>query len=276
MSFSINNNTNFMQTNNYNNLNKVDQDRTLDALSSGSKLNKSSTDAASLAISDELLALISATGQGIQNANDSIGLMQVADGALSGIEDNIQQIEQLTIKASNDTLDAADRKNIQKEIDGLLKSSDDIAKRTSYNGIKLLDGSGGSSANGTFSTQTGSNAGEISSITIGDAQTATLVGSIDITTADGRASAFDSLSGASQSLSSMRSELGAGQNQLMSSIRNSSVSQINTASVVSQLADIDFAQESANFSSESFMTQAGTFAQSQSNTLASRVSSLLA
>lgn len=275
MSLSINN-ANSMQTNNYNNINKVNQDKSLDALSSGTKLNKSSTDAASLAISDDMLALLASAGQGIQNANDSIGLIQVADSGLSGIEDNMQQIEQLTIRASNDTMNEGDRANIQKEIDGLLKSSDDIAKRTSYNGMNLLDGTGGSSGDGTFSTQTGVNAGESISITIGDAQTATLVGSIDVTSSEGRASAFDSLSSASQSLSSMRSELGAGQNQLMSSIRNSSVSQINTASAASQLADVDFAKESANFSKENLMSQVGSFAQSQSNASASRVSSLLA
>jgi flagellin len=270
MGFSINNTTS-LQSNSYANVNQSNQNKTLDALSSGSKINKAADGAADLAVSDELLALIAATGQGIQNANESIGMLQVADGGLEGIEDNMQKIEQLTIKASNDTLGADDRANIQKEIDGLLKASDSIAEGTRYNGMSLLDGTKSS-----ITTQTGADAGANTSVKLGDAQTEALVGSIDVTTEAGRAAAFDSLAAASDTLSSMRSEIGAGQNQLMSSIQNSSVSQVNAASAASQMADVDFAQESANFSRDNLMSQAGMFAQTQSNASASRVSALLA
>jgi flagellin len=259
-----------MQTNNYTKVNK-----SLESLSSGTSLNKSSTDAASLAISDEMLALIAGSSQSIQNANDSIGLMQVADGALSGIEDNMKRVETLTIKASNDTLNADDRAIIQTEIDGLLQSSDNIATSTKYNGINLLDGTGGSNGDGTFTTQLGANAGETSSITIRNASSSSLVGSIDVTTADGRDAAFKSLESASESLSSMRSDLGSSQNQLMSSIRNTNVGQVNTASAASQLSDVDFAQESANFSKENLMSQIGAFSQSQVNASVARTATLL-
>jgi len=268
MSFSINTNVGAMTANYNSNLKNNALHNSLDALSSGSKLTKSANDAASLSISDKLLAQISGQGQAIMNSNDSIGMMQIADGGLQGIGDNIDRIRVLTLQASNGTMNADNRATIQKEIDGLLESSDDIAKQTSYNGIKLLDGTGGD-GNGTFTTQSGADAGNSLSVTIGNSDIASLLGSVDVTTQSGRDSALDSIDGALKSIGDTRATLGASQNQLMSNIRNTSLSQINEASAQSQMEDVDFAQESANFSSANLMSQIGSFAQSQVNASAS-------
>jgi len=261
MSFSINNSGIFTANNN---AKSHTLNNSLNALSSGSKLTKAANDAASLSISDKLLAQISGNGQAIMNSNDSIGLIQVADGGLQGINDNMDRVRVLTLQAANGTMDTDSRAAIQKEIDGLLKSSDNIAKQTSYNGINLLDGSQGS-----FTTQSGANAGDTQSVTIANADVASLVASIDVTTQAGRDSAIDSIDGALKSIGDSRATLGASQNRLMSNIRNISLSQINQASANSQLADVDFAAESANFSQANLMSQIGSFAQAQSNAAAS-------
>jgi len=275
MSFSLNTNIGSMNSNLYANKNSLNQNKTLSALSSGDNLTQAANDAASLAISEKLLALVSGSGQAIQNSNESIGMIQIADGALGGMEDNLQRVRELTIQASNDTLTSGDREIIQKEIDGLLESSDDIASSTNYNGIKLLDATGGSSGDGTFVTQSGPDTGNTHSFSISDMRVNSLVGSIDITTSTGRDAAFASIESATESLSDTRAGLGASQNALMSSVRNTTVSQINAASASSQLRDVDFALESANFSRQNIMSQIGAFSQAQANSITGNLSTLL-
>jgi len=274
MSFSINTNINAMTANLHSNLSNQGVSNSLGKLSSGSQLGSAAYDASGLGIANQLSAQVSGLGQAIMNSNDSIGMIQVADGAMAGINDNMERIRVLTLQASNGTMSADDRAIIQTEIDSLLESSDDIAKQTSYNGIKLLDGTGGSSGDGTFITQSGADSGNSQSLTIGDAQVSSLVGAIDVTTDAGLASALDSIDSAMSSISDIRSELGASQNQLMSNIRNTSVTQINVASAESQIRDVDFAAESANFSQQNIMSQIGSFTQAQANASAANVTRL--
>lgn len=274
MAFSINSNISAMTANLYSNLANQGVNSSLNRLSSGSNVTSAAYDASGLGIANQLSAQVSGLGQAIQNSNESIGMIQIADGAMSGIQENMDRIRVLTLQASNGTLNANDRAIIQKEIDGLLESSDDIAQQTSYNGIKLLDGTGGSAGDGTFTTQSGSDSGDTQSVTIGDAQVASLVGTVDVTTASGLASALGDIDTAMKGISDIRSELGASQNQLMSNIRNISVTQVNVASAESKIRDVDFAAESANFSQQNIMSQIGSFAQAQANAQASNVTRL--
>jgi len=274
MSFSINNNSSALTANMHSNQNSLGLNKSLGALSSGSALNSASNNSAGLGIANQLSAQVAGMGQAIMNSNSTIGLIQVADGAMQGINDNLERIRTLTLQASNGTMNADDRAIIQKEIDALLESSDDIAKSTSFNGIKLLDGTGGSDGNGTFITQSGADQGDTQSVTIGDATVASLIGTIDVTTAAGRATALDSIDSAMESVSGIHADLGAAQNKLMSNIRNTSVTQINTASAESQIRDIDFALESANFSKMNILTQTGFFAKAQANAVQANVVNL--
>ncbi len=274
MSFSINNNISALTANVNSNQNSLGLNKSLGALSSGSSLNSASFNAAGLGIANQLSAQVAGMGQGIMNSNSTIGLIQVADGAMQGINDNLERIRTLTLQASNGAMNADGRAIIQKEIDALLESSDDIAKSTSFNGIKLLDGTGGSAGDGTFITQSGANQGETQSVTIGDATVASLVGTIDVTTAAGRATALDSIDNAMENVSGIHADLGAAQNKLMSNIRNTTVTQVNTASAESQIRDIDFALESANFSKMNILMQTGFFAKAQANAVQANVVNL--
>jgi flagellin len=202
-------------------------------------------------------------------------MIQVADGGMSGINENMQRVRTLTLQASNGIMNDSDRAIIQKEIDTLMQSSDDIAKNTSYNDIKLLDGTGGSSGDGTFIAQTGAYSGDSQSIKIGDAQVSTLVGSIDVTTQAGRDAALGTIDSGMSSINEIRAELGATQNQLASNISNVSLTQVNVAAAESQMRDVDFALESANFSKANIMSQIGSFAQSQANASKANLAGLL-
>jgi flagellin len=274
MGFSINTNINAMTANLHSNLSNQGVNKSLGFLSSGSQLGTAAYDASGLGIANQMSAQVAGMGRAIMNSNDSIGMIQVADGAMEGINDNMDRIRVLTLQASNGIMSDSDKAIIQKEIDTLLESSDDIAKQTSYNGIKLLDGTGGSSGNGTFITQSGANSSDTQSFTIGDAQTVSLVGSIDVTTDAGLSTALDSIDSAMESINDIRAELGASENQLMSNIRNTSVSQINIAAAESQIRDVDFALESANFARQNIMSQVGSFAGAQANATSANVTRL--
>lgn len=274
MSTSINSNTNSLQANMYANLRAKNNEKLLAMLASGSRLNNAAADAAGLAIADKLSAQFDGLFQGVRNSNDMIGLIQTADGAVGGINDNLQRVRTLTLQASNDTLSYSDRAIIQKEIDALLQSSDDIAKTTKFNGKNLLDGS--ANGDGSFVTQSGANAGDTTTVQIGDLTTASLVGSIDVTTEAGRSSALDSIDSAMETVNATRAELGASQNQLVSNVKNNLTTGVNTAAAESQIRDVDFAKESASFNASNLLTQTGSFAQAQaSNLMASRVAGLL-
>ena len=276
MAATVNTNTTSMQANLYANIKSKNAEKLLAMLSSGSKLEQAANDAAGLSIADRMSAQVRGFGQAIQNSNESIGLIQTADGALGGINDNLERIRTLTLQASNDTLSDSDRAIIQKEIDGLMESTDDIATSTKYNGINLLDGSGGSGGDGTFVTQSGADAGDVQSVQIADARTSSLVGTIDVTTASGRSDALDALDNALSSVNGIRADLGAAQNALVSNVNNISVTRNNTAAAESQIRDVDFAEVSRNFSQANMMAQIGSFTQAQSNNLvASRVAGLI-
>lgn len=273
MGFSTNTNISSQQSNLYANQNSLNMNKSLNALSSGNKLTQAANDAASLAISEKLLALVAGSSQGIQNSNEMVGLYQVADSGVSGIEDNTQRIRVLTLQASNGTMSAGDRESIQKEINALSESSLDIANSTSFNGSNLLDGTGGSQGNGTFVTQTGADNGDTQSTTIADIRTS--IPTVDVTTQAGRDAALADIDNGLKAMGDTRAIVGAAQNSLMSSIRNTSVSQINAASAASQLKDVDFALESANFSRQNILAQTGAYAQAQANTRNSNIASLL-
>lgn len=275
MAFSINTNISAMTANLHSSLNNMGLDKSLSALSSGSALNSAAYDASGLGIANQLSAQVSGLGRAIMNSNDSIGMIQIADGALGEYNNSLERVRTLTLQASNGILNDSDRAIIQEEIDSLLEGADSIAKSTTYNGINLLDGTGGSNGNGTFTTQSGASSGDTQSVTISDAQTSSVLsGTIDVTTQASASASLDTLDEAMETINSMRSDLGAAQNQLMSNVRNISVSQINIASAESQIRDIDFAAESANFSQANIRAQVGSFAQAQANASAASVTNL--
>jgi flagellin len=257
MGFQINNNLPAMNANLNLSLNNSKLDKSLILLSAATKLNSAADDASGLSIANKLSSQVSEMGQSIMNLNISVGMTQVADGAMRGISDNTDKIRELTMRASNASLNADNRASIQSEINGLMKSSGQIASTTSFNGINLLDGSG---------------VGKVSA----DARMSTIFSSfIDVTTQENATVSLDVIDAGIANISSIRSSFGALQNQMESDIRNTSAMQISTASAESQIRDVDFAAESANFSKTNLMSQIGSFVQSQSNTSAENAMRLL-
>jgi flagellin len=148
-------------------------------LSSGLRINSAKDDAAGLSISERFTTQIRGLNTAMRNANDAISLAQTAEGALGSVGDNLQRIRELAVQASNATNSASDRAAIQAEASQLVSEIQRVGSQTSFNGIKLLDGSFTSQA-----FQVGANAGETITVnSIVDARTSAL-GSHSLT-ADG-------------------------------------------------------------------------------------------
>jgi flagellin len=142
----------------------------LQRLSSGLRINSAKDDAAGLAIASRFTSQIRGLNQASRNANDGISLAQTAEGALGEVTNNLQRIRELAVQSLNATNSASDRTALDAEVQQLKAEVDRVASTTSFNGVKLLDGSFTSQ-----SFQVGANANEtISVASISSARTATL------------------------------------------------------------------------------------------------------
>lgn len=108
-------------------------------IASGNRLTSAAVSPSDLAISEKMKSQTGGLTQGASNIKDGISALNISDGALAGVTDNLQRIHELSLKASNGLMSGDDKKAIQSEIDGLLKGIDDIANSTQFNEKKLLN-----------------------------------------------------------------------------------------------------------------------------------------
>ena len=169
--------------------------KSMEKLSSGLRINKAGDDAAGLSISEKMRGQIRGLNQASRNAQDSISLIQTAEGALNETHAILQRMRELAVQSSNDTNVSEDRTAIQGEMDELAKEITRIANNTEFNTQKLLDGGATQATSGTggggatkTATVTGS---EIADVTALDFSTTNLVFNINETqvTLDGDYSA---------------------------------------------------------------------------------------
>ncbi len=419
MGFRINTNIGAMNAHAQAKQTNLKLDNSLQKLSSGLRINKAADDSSGMAIADSLKSQSMSLGQAIMNANDGIGVVQTADGALQEYINIINVVRTKAIQAASDGQSSASRQAIQNDIRKLIEEAQNIADTTSFNGQTLLNGAyknksfhigaysgetvqagindtrtdhvakfatitGGKIASGVFENEitidlqigktgvtvggmrqfhvsisatpsyppqlktmaarrtsydnakiianainavaqttgatmhasvvelsgstnlnpaygvridtkdqivvtaatgisgvTGANkAGE--GLTGGLLQTtavsATLKNSlatVDVTTRENAEWAVTITGYALGELDAIRSEIGSVQSQLESTIRNITVTQVNVTSAESQIRDVDFAKESANFNKQNILAQSGTYAMSQANAIQQNVLKLL-
>jgi len=158
----INNNIAAMNT--YSKLNSASaaQAKSLEKLSSGLRINRAGDDAAGLAISEKMRGQVSGLNQAVSNAQDSISLIQTAEGGLNETQSILQRMRELSVQSANDTNTDDDRVEIQKEMNALSSEVSRIAGNTEFNEKKLLDGG----FSGKF--QIGANKGQNMELEIGD------------------------------------------------------------------------------------------------------------
>lgn len=135
-------NHNIQALNAYRNLSQTmnSTSKSLEKLSSGLRINKASDDAAGLAISEKMRSQIRGLDMAERNTLDAISLIQTGEGALNEVHSILQRMRELSVQASNGTLEDSDRQAIQDEIDQLTKEVDRIADTTQFNQKKLFSG----------------------------------------------------------------------------------------------------------------------------------------
>ncbi len=138
---------NIMALNSYNRLgtNNNAVQKNLEKLSSGYRINRAGDDAAGLAISEKMRAQITGLERAQLNAKDGISLVQTAEGALTEVHSMLNRLVELGVESANGIYQASDREKIQAEVNQITEEIDRISESTNFNGIKLLDGSLGSS-----------------------------------------------------------------------------------------------------------------------------------
>ena len=191
-------NTNVMSLNAQRNLSSTQMSlsTSLARLSSGLRVNSAADDAAGLAIASRFTSQINGLDQAARNANDGISLAQTAEGALQQVTNNLQRIRELAVQSSNATNTASDRTALQTETSQLLSEIDRVANQTSFNGVKVLDGS---FTGAVF--QVGANAGETVTVaSLVDSRTASL-GSVSQATGAALTTNTSSISGFATAIS---------------------------------------------------------------------------
>lgn len=209
-------------------------DRIYSQIASGTKLQSAADGAAEMAIVTKENAQVNGLNMGERNAQDGKSLLNIADGAMDNLADQLQRMRELAIQASNTAvLTDDDRQMIQDEIDQLKQGISDIANNTEFNKKKLLDGSyqDGYIASGPN--------GSGMSLDIGDATLQALgIADFDVTGDFSVGTIDDALS----KVSSNRSKIGAQSNALDYTIAYNSNASLNLTSAKSRLEDADLAK----------------------------------
>lgn len=235
-------------------------------LSSGERITKSGDDAAGLAISENLKAQIRGMRQAKRNAGDAISMLQTAEGGLNEISNIIIRLRELSVQAASDTVGATERSFSDIEFQNLKEEIDRISRSTEFNGIKLLDGTGGK-----LEFQVGIKNDPILDRLHydgagADASLKSLGLDIDgVSTKEGAQSSLKKLDDALVQINGVRANFGALQNRLQSTTNNLEISDENLSAANSRIRDVDVASETADMTKNNILLQAGISVLSQAN-----------
>ncbi len=140
MAFQVNTNVNSLNATAQSTFTQTSLASSLQKLSSGLRINSAKDDASGMAIADSLRSQANTLGQAIRNANDGMGIIQIADKAMDEQVKVLDTIKTKAAQAAQDGQTETTRKAIQADINRLIESLDNIAATTSYNGLTLLAG----------------------------------------------------------------------------------------------------------------------------------------
>lgn len=263
---------NIAAINSYRNLatNQSSLSKNLEKLSSGYKINRAGDDAAGLAISESMRSQINGLNQAVSNANDGVGLIQTAEGALTETHSMLQRLKTLTTQAANGTYTTTARTNIKAEVDALTQEIDRISKSTEFNGVKPL------SAGSNMTFQIGATKDETLKLATSDMSAKGLgVDNITVDTVANANNAIDTINSAIDKVSGYRAQLGAAQNRMEHTINNLKVTSENVTAAESRIRDTDMADEMTSYTKNNILMQAAQSMLAQSNSMPQGVLNML-
>ena len=228
------------------------QEKAMQKLSSGNKINKSSDDAAGLSISEKMIKQIQGLNKAIDNSSDGMAMTNVADGAMDEVGGMLERLNELAIQGSNGTLSADDRSAINAEANQLLSDINRVSGSTTFNEMHVME-------NGNADIQSGTDNTSSNRVTVSmqnmDANTLG-IGGIDLSTANGSRAALTPISDAIKALSDQRSNLGAQYNRMSATSRNLGNVVENTTSANSRVRDTDMGQEASKLRKNQLLLKA--------------------
>ncbi len=255
---------------------RMNLDKSLERLASGSRINHAGDDAAGLAISENLRAQIRGMRQARRNSLDGISLIQVSEGGLNEISNILIRLRELAIQSASDTIGDTERQFADREFQSLKQEIDRIANVTNFNGTPLLNGKAG-----IFEIQVGTHNNPILDRIVynGERSDTSLdalkLGGESIATKQGSQLSLSVIDDGLVRVNSIRADLGAMQNRLQSTINNLSIYEENLASANSRIRDTDIAEEVSEMTKNNILMQSGISVLGQANNTNSSALKLL-
>lgn len=229
------------QTANMLSQNKTNTDAILSKIGATKEL--SGKDNASLMISDALSSQISMLGQNVQNANELVGMYQIADASLQAIQSGTEKLGELSVRFNSDTLSDSQKNSLKKEFSDITKAMQTMADQTSYNGQNILSNTFGLDVSGI---------------------------------SDMRIDNQESITSFTQNLTSLFSTVGSQMNSAQVSITNSLSAMSNLSSANASISEQPLDQKISNLANEQIKLDSSLLAQAHQNSLMQqRVASLL-
>ena len=234
--------------------------KSMEKLSSGFRINRAADDAAGLSISEKMRSQIRGLNQASKNAQDGISLIQTTEGAMDEVSNMLVRMKELAVQKANGTYNTTDTANIDSEMTALVAEMTNIKANTKFNGIDVLDNAGAAIKIAITHDAT------TIDITRGDISTAVALTSTSTAT---------NIDAAIDAVNTSRSNLGALQNRLESTVRNVDTTAENLQAAESRIRDVDMAKEMMEQTKQNILQQASTAMLAQANQAPQTVLSLL-
>ena len=268
-------------------LTEVSNQKNMEKLSSGMRINRAGDDASGLAVSEKMRSQIRGLNKASENAKNGISFIQTTEGYLQETEDIIQRIRELAIQSSNGIYTDEDRIMIQVEVSSLIAEVDRIASHAQFNGMNMLTGrfarpTGENNVTASMWLHIDANMDQRTQVFIGTMSAAALglrqVGTEEImtlATPDEANRAIGTLDEAIKKINKQRADLGAYQNRLEMTVVGLDIGAENLQASESRIRDTDMAKEVVDFTKNQVLQQAGTAMIAQAYAQSQTVLSLL-
>ena len=265
----------------------LNQQKSMEKLSSGMRINRAGDDASGLAVSEKMRAQIRGLNQASENASNGISFIQTTEGYLQETEDIVQRIRELAVQSSNGIYTEEDRMQIQVEVSSLIAEVDRIASAAQFNGMNMLTGrfarpTGENTVTASMWFHIGANMDQRTQAYIGAMSAMALglrnIGDESIMTLaspDEANRAIGTLDEALKKINKQRADLGAYQNRLEMTVKGLDIGAENLQASESRIRDTDMASEMVEFTKDQVLSQAGTAMLAQANQSSQNVLSLL-
>ena len=265
----------------------LNQQKSMEKLSSGMRINRAGDDASGLAVSEKMRAQIRGLNQASENASNAISFIQTTEGYLQETTDIVQRIRELAVQSSNGIYTEEDRMQIQVEVSSLIAEVDRIASAAQFNGMNMLTGrfarpTGENTVTASMWFHIGANMDQRTQVYIGTMSAMALglrnVGDESIMTLaspDEANRAIGTLDEALKKINKQRADLGAYQNRLEMTVKGLDIGAENLQASESRIRDTDMASEMVEFTKDQVLSQAGTAMLAQANQSSQNVLSLL-